>query len=61
MTSRIPENSSTWLVDRNPITITVNMMPPRDPNDDDDDEEDEDEDDENQHEEPAVVRELDDE
>jgi hypothetical protein len=61
MTSRIPENSSTWFADRSPITIMVNMMPPRDSNDDDDDEEDEDEDDENQPEEPAVVREPDDE
>jgi hypothetical protein len=64
MTSRIPENSSTWLADRSPITIMVNMMPPRDPNDDDDDEEedeDEDEDDENHPKELAVVREPDDE
>ena len=61
MTSRIPENSSTWLADRSPITIMVNMMPPRDPNDDEADEEDEDEDDENQPEEPAIVREPDDE
>jgi hypothetical protein len=35
-----------------------NTMPPRDPNDDDD--EDEDEDDEDQHDEPAVIREPDD-
>jgi hypothetical protein len=34
-----------------------NTMPPRDPNDDDDDE---DEDDEDQHDEPAVIREPDD-
>ena len=60
MTSRIPENSSTWSVDRNPITITVNVMPPRDPNDDDDEDEDEDYD-ENQPKEPPVVREPDDE
>ncbi len=44
MTSRIPENSSTWLVDWSPVTIMVNTMPPRDPNDDDDDIDDEDED-----------------
>jgi hypothetical protein len=60
MTSRIPENSSTWLVDWNYVTIMVNTMPPRDPNDDDDDEN-EDEDDEIQPNEPAVVREPDDE
>ncbi len=41
MTSRIPENSSTWLVDWSPVTIN--------------------EDDENQSDEPAVVREPDDE
>ncbi len=61
MTSRIPENSFTWLVDWSLVTIMVNTMPPRDPNDDDDDVGDEDEDDENQSDEPAVVREPDDE
>ena len=62
MTSRIPENSSTWLVDWSLVTIMVNTMPPRDPNDDDEDhDDDEDEDDENQADEPAVVREPDDE
>jgi hypothetical protein len=61
MTSRTPENSSTWLVDWSPVTIMVNTTPPRDPNDDDDDVDDEDEDDENQSDEPAVVREPDDE
>jgi hypothetical protein len=60
MTSRIPENSSTWLIDWSPVIIMVNTMPPRDPNDDDD-VDDEDEDDENQPDEPAVVREPDDE
>ena len=59
MTLRALENSSTWWVDRSPITIMVNMMPPRDPNDDDDDDEDQDEKDDNQPEEPAVVREPD--
>ncbi len=61
MTSRIPENSSTWLVDWSLVTIMVNTMPPRDPNDDDDDVDDEVDDDENQSDEPAVVREPDDE
>jgi hypothetical protein len=42
MTSRIPQNSSTWLVDWSPVTIMVK-------------------DDENQPDEPAVVREPDDE
>ena len=60
MTSRSPENPSAWLLDRSPVTIMVNTMPPREPNDDDDDDDDE-EDDENQPDEPAVVREPDDE
>ena len=45
-------------IDWSPLNIVVNTMPPRDPNDDDDD--DEDEDDEKQPDEPAVVREPDD-
>jgi hypothetical protein len=57
MTSRIPENSSAWLVNWSAVTVMVNTMPPRDPNDDDD----EDEDEEDQPDEPAVVREPDDE
>jgi hypothetical protein len=62
MTPRIPENVSSWSF----ATITGNTMPPRDPNDDDDDEgqdeehEDEDEEDEDEHDEPAVIREPDD-
>jgi hypothetical protein len=57
---RIPQNSSAWLVDQCPVTVSlVNTMPPRDPNEDDDDF-DEDEDDEDQPEEPAVIREPDD-
>ena len=64
MTQRIPENSSAaeWRL----VTIMGNTMPPRDPNDDDDDEgqdeehEDEDEEHEDQHDEPAVIREPDD-
>jgi hypothetical protein len=61
VTSCIPKNSSTWLVDRSPVTIMGNTLPPRDPNDDDDEDEDEDGEDENQPDEPAVVREPDDE
>jgi hypothetical protein len=58
MTTRIPENVSTWLVDRSIVTIMGNTMPPRDPDDDDDDAEDGDaEPDEDL--EPAVVREPD--
>jgi hypothetical protein len=59
MTPRIPEDFSTWLVDWSLVTIMVNAMPPRDPNDDDDEDE-EDEEDEEQDDEPAVVREPDD-
>ena len=53
MTSRIPEDISTWLVN---WTLVRNSSPPRDPNDDDDEDE-EDEKDEDQDEDPAVVRE----
>jgi len=56
MTARIPENVSTdWTI------VTINAMPPRDPNDDDDDDA-EDEDDAAESDddfEPAVVREPD--
>ena len=55
MIQRLTEN---WLVDWSLVTGKGSAMPPRDPNDDDDDEE-EDEDDEDQHEEPAVIREPD--
>ena len=57
MTPSIPENF--WLVDWSLVTIIGRTMPPRDPNDDDEDEEDEE--DENRHDEPAVIREPDDE
>jgi hypothetical protein len=56
MTLRIPENVFTWFADRGPVTIMVNTMPPRDPNDDDDEEE---EDEEDEDLEPPVVREPD--
>jgi hypothetical protein len=61
MTSPMPESSSIWLLDLTLVTIMADTMPPRDPNDDDDDDDDEDEDDENQPDDPAVVREPDDE
>jgi len=55
MTLYIPESffAAEWGL----ATIIGNTMPPRDPNDDDDDDEDEDEPDDEQ--EPAVVREPD--
>jgi len=52
MTSRIPENFS--LVDRSLITSMSSTMPPRDPDDDDDEEQDDERQDE-----PAVIREPD--
>jgi len=59
MTPRIPENVvSIWLVEWGFVTIIGNTIPPRDPNDDDD-EDGEDEEDEDRHDDPAVVRELD--
>ena len=59
MTPHIPENF--WLVDWSLVTIMGDAMPSRDPNDDDDDEDEEDEEDEHRNDEPAVVREPDDE
>jgi hypothetical protein len=57
MTPRMPENGSTWLVNR---TLVSNSLPPRNPNNDDDEEEDEeDEDNEDQDEEPPVITEPD--
>jgi hypothetical protein len=49
------------LVDWSLVTIMGDAMPPRDPNDDDDDEDEQDEEDEHRNDEPAVVREPDDE
>jgi hypothetical protein len=63
MTSLIAEKPFKSWFDCSPFMIIGSTMPPRDPNDDDDDEdedEDEDEDDENESDEPAVVREPDD-
>jgi hypothetical protein len=56
MTQRLTEN---WLVDWGLATIMGYTMPPRDPNDDDDDDV-EDDDEEDGHDEPAVIREPDD-
>ena len=57
MTSHIPEEVSTRLIDWSPVVIMGNTMPPRDPNEDDEDEDDEDE--EDGADEPPVVREPD--
>jgi hypothetical protein len=56
MTPHLPEEFSTRLIDRSTFMIMGNTMPPRDP---DVDEEDEDEDEEDSADEPAVVREPD--
>jgi hypothetical protein len=59
MTTRIPENVSSWLVDWSFVTINwATPIPPRDPNDDDDDAEDEDDEPDDDLE-PPVVREPD--
>ena len=57
MTPHIPEESSTRLIGWSPFVIMGNTMPPRDPNEDEEDEEEEDE--EDRSDEPAVVREPD--
>ena len=57
MTPSIPETF--WLVDWRLVTIIGSTMPPRVPNDDDDDEDEEDEKDKDRHDEPAVIREPD--
>lgn len=57
MTPYIPEEFFTRLIDRSPLVIMGNTMPPRDPNEDEEDEEEEDEEDEEN--EPPVVREPD--
>jgi hypothetical protein len=57
MTSHIPEEFSTRLVDWRHFVIMGNTMPPRDPAQDEEDEEDEE--DEDRADEPPVVREPD--
>ena len=54
MTTHIPEEFSTRLIDWTPFVIMGNPMPPRDP-----DEDEEDEDEEDGADEPPVVREPD--
>lgn len=51
--------ASTYLVEWSPAAIICNVIPPRDPNDDDD-EDDQDEEHEDLGDEPAIVREPDD-
>ena len=59
MTLCIPNNFSTCLVNWSLVAIICKAMPPRDPNDDDDEDEEEEEEDEGRDDEPAVVREPD--
>jgi hypothetical protein len=58
MTTHIPEEFSTRLIDWRPFLIMGNTMPPRDPDEDEEDDEDED-DEEDRADEPPVVREPD--
>jgi hypothetical protein len=57
MTLRIPEEFSNRLTDWSSFAIIGNTMPPRDP--DEDDEDDDEEEEEEEADEPAVVREPD--
>jgi hypothetical protein len=59
MTLHILETFAACLGNRSIVSVILHTMPPRDPNDDDDDDE-EDEEDEDRDNEPAVVREPDD-
>jgi hypothetical protein len=59
MTPHIPEEFSTRLVDRSLFVLWGNRMPPRDPDEDEGDEEDEEDEDDDRADEPAVVREPD--
>jgi hypothetical protein len=55
MTPHIPEEFSSWFINRSPFVILGNTMPPRDPDEDEDEEEEE----EDGADEPPVVREPD--
>ena len=57
MPPHIPEEFSSWFINRSPFVILGNTRPPRDPDEDDEDEEEEEEDD--GADEPPVVREPD--
>ena len=58
MSSHIPDELSTRLIDCSPFAIMGNTKPPRDPDEDEEDENEEDEE-EDRADEPAVVREPD--
>ena len=58
MTLHIPEDFAACLVNWSLVSVILNTMPPRNPDDDDDEDEEEDED-EGRDDEPAVVREPD--
>ena len=57
MTTHIPEEFSSRLIDWNPFLIMGNTTPPRDPNEDEEDEDDEEG--EDRADEPPIVREPD--
>jgi hypothetical protein len=59
MTLHIPEDFVACLVNLSIVSVILNTPPPRDPNDDDDEDE-ENEEDEDRDNEPAVIREPDD-
>jgi hypothetical protein len=59
MTTHIPEEFSTRLIDWSPFVIMGNTMPPRDPDEDEEDEDEDDEEREGRSDEPPVVREPD--
>ena len=59
MTLHTSEDFAACLVNWSIVSVILNTMPPRDPNDDDDEDE-EDEEDEHRDNEPAVIREPDD-
>jgi hypothetical protein len=59
MTTYIPEEFSTSLINWSPFMIMSNTMPPRDPDEDEDNEDEDDEKKEDRADEPPVVREPD--
>jgi hypothetical protein len=59
MTPHLLEECSTKLIECGFFVVVGKALPPRDPDSDEDDEDDEDEDEEDRTDEPAVVREPD--
>jgi hypothetical protein len=55
--SRVPQNSSAWLIGSSHFNVLG--PPPKDPSDDDDENEGDENDDDEEDEEPAVIREPD--